>query len=333
MLLKPVRATFLIGLVAAAAVAPARASHHGDGCCGTPCAAPCEAACAPATQTVTCTEWVRENYTTTRTAYRYECKQEAYTTYRCEYSQETRTRTCTTYERVPECQTRTRTVCTMVPAVEERTCMRPHYSYVTETKMVCKTVHSGHWECREVYCFGRDLQNRLRRFGHRHDCCDCCQPCACERPTRTKKVWVRTCETVQCPVTSCRKVCTMVAEKVTVNVCRPVYRQETYQVTCYRCVPKQHVETYTVCVPHQVAVPATRTVRVCVPYQETVTCCRMVPRTVTRQVPCAVAQACGCNVCGEEHGHRCHRRFFGAGLFGGHRHGCDEGCGDGCGCH
>jgi hypothetical protein len=285
-------------------------------------------------RTVTCTEWVPEHYNTTRTCYRYECRQEAYTCYRCEYSQETRTRTCTTFERVPECQTRTRTVCTMVPAVEERTCMRPHYSYVTETKMVCKTVRHGHWECREVYCFSRDLQHRLGRLCHRHDCCDCCQPC-CERPTRTKRVWVTCCETVQCPVTCCRKVCTMVPEKTCVHVCRPTYHTETYQVTCYRCVPHQHVETYTVCVPHMVPVPATRTVRVCVPYQETVTCCRMVPHTVTRQVPCAVAQACCANVCCEEHGCHCQRRFFG-GLFRGH-HGCEEGCGEGCGggcgCH
>jgi hypothetical protein len=317
MLLKPFRARFLIGLVAAAAVAPARADHNGGGCC--------EAPCAPAMRTVTCTEWVPQQYTTTRTAYRSECRQEAYTAFRCEYSTETRTRTCTYYERVPECQTRTRTVCTMVPTVEERTCMRPHYSYVNETRMVCRTVDRGHYECREVPCHWQGLRNRFRRHGH-GDCCDCCDPCP--PPTRTVKVWVPCKVTVQCPVTSCRRVCTMVPEKTCVTVCRPVYRQETYQVTCYRCVPRQRVETYTVCVPHRVAFQATRTVRVCVPYQETVTCCRMVARTVTRQVPCPVAECCYSPCC-EGHGTRCHRRFF-----GGHRqhHECG-GCESGCGCH
>ena len=325
MLLKPVRASFLIGLVAAAAVAPARASNHGDGDCGPSAAAPA----APATQTVTCTEWVPENYTTTRTAYRWECKQEAYTCYRCEYTNETRTRTCTYYERVPEVQTRTRCVCTMVPTVEQRTCLRPQYSYVNETKMVCKTVDRGHYECREVYDGWADFRNRLGKLCHRrNDCCEPCEPCA--PPTRLKKVWVPCKETVQCPVTCCRKVCTMVPETRQVTVCRPVYRQESYQVTCYRCVPKQRVETYTVCVPHQVPFQSTRTVRVCVPYQETVTCCRMVPRTVTRQVPAPVAQACCANVCCEEHGNHCERRFFG-GLFKRGHHG--HGDGEGCGCH
>jgi hypothetical protein len=310
MLLKPVRASFLIGLVAAAAVTPARADHGGPngGCCAE--AAPC----APAVRTITCTEWVRENYTTTRTAYRYECRQEAYTAYRCEYSQETRTRTVCHYERVPEVQTRTRCVCTMVPHVEQRTCMRPSYSYVTETHMVCKTVDRGHWECREVYSPCKAMCQRFGRRRHHGGGCgdDCCEPCP-PPPTRTRKVWCPCMVTVQCPVTRCRRVCTMVPETRCVTVCRPVYRTETYTVTCYRCVPRQHVETYTVCVPHTVPYQATRTVRVCVPYQETVTCCRMVPRTVTRQVPCAVAECCY-SPCGEEHGARCRRRFF-----GGHR--------------
>jgi hypothetical protein len=327
MLLKPVRASFLIGLVAAVAAAPAHASHHGRDCCETPCAAPCAAPGAPAAvQTITCTEWVPETYKTTRTCYRYECRQQTYTCYRCEYTRETRTRTCTYYERVPEVRTVTRTVCEMVPAVEERTCLRPHWSYVTETKMVCKRVDRGHWECREVYSFTKDLRNRLHRLCHRHDCCDCCE--CCERPVRLKKVWCPCWVTEQHPVTCCRKVCTMVPEKVCVRVCRPVYKKVTCQETVCRCVAKQRVETYTVCVPHMVPVQAVRTVRVCVPYTETVTCCRMVPRTVTRQVPSAVAQCCCANVCCcEGHAPRCHRRLFAGWRH--HRHDCD-GCGDCC---
>jgi hypothetical protein len=304
MLLKPVRASFLIGLVAAAAVVPARASHPGSDAS----AAPAAASSAPATQTVQCIEYVPEKYTTTRTCYRYECRKEAYTCYRCEYVRETRTRTCTYYERVPEVRTVTRKVCTLVPVVEERTCLRPHWSYVTETKMVCRRVDRGHWECREVYSFTKDLRNRLHRLFHHNDCCcaECCQPC----PTRVRKVWVPCYVTEQCPVQVCRKVCTLVPEKVKVTVCKPVYKEETCQVTCYRCVPRQRVETYTVCVPRLVPVQAYRTVRVCVPYEEKVTCCRLVPRVVTRQVPAAVAQCCSAPVCCEQQAYRCHRRHF-----------------------
>jgi len=323
MLLKPVRAAFLVGLVAAAASTPVRANVW-SGCCN-PCPAPCA--------TVQVTECVPEYYKTTRTCYRWECRPEKYTAYRCEYRQEQRTRTCTYYERVCETKPVVRTVCTMVPTTEWKTCMRAHYSHVTETKMVCKTVTRGHWECREVYSFAKDLRNRFRGLCGRHnDCCDpCCQPC-CEAPTRTRKVWVTCRETIQCPVTCCRKVCTMVPEKVQVTVCRPVYRQETCHVTCYRCVPKTRVETYTVCVPHRVAYQAVRNVRVCVPYTQEVTCCRMVSRVVTRSVPAPVAQACCANACCET-STCCQRRFFG-GLRNRCRSSCDSGCGSSCGgCH
>jgi hypothetical protein len=317
MLLKPVRAAFLVGLVAAAASTPVRAQ------------APA-AAGSGATTTIQVTECVPEYYKTTRTAYKYECRPEKYTAYRCEYKQEQRTRTCTYYERVCETKDVVRDVCKMVPTVEERTCCTPHYSYVNETRMVCKTVTRGHWECREVYCFAKDLHNRLGgHFRHHNDCCDPCQQqTCCEAPTRTKKVWVTCRETVQCPVTTCRKVCTMVQTKVKVTVCRPVHTKETCKVTCYRCVPKTRVETYTACVPHRVAVECTRNVRVCVPYQETVTCCRMVPRTVTRTVPACVASACCGNLCCDQP--RCHRRLCSGGLFSRRHDGCNSGCG---GCH
>jgi hypothetical protein len=318
MLLKPVRAAFLVGLVAAAASTPVRAD------------AP---AASGATTTVQVTECVPEYYKTTRTAYRWECRPEKYTAYRCEYKQEQRTRTCTYYERVCEVKDVVRDVCTMVPTVEERVCRRPHYSYVTETKMVCKTVTRGHWECREVYCFARDMQNRFGRLGHhRNDCCDPCHTTCCEAPTRMKKVWVTCRQTVQCPVTCCRKVCTYTEERVKVTVCRPVHTKQVCKVNCYRCVPRTRVETYTCCVPHRVAVECVRNVRVCVPYQETVTCCRMVARVVTRQVPACVSSACCSNLCCNEP--CCSRRVFRGGLFSRRHGGCDSGCGSGCGgCH
>src|SRR5262249_21089775 len=158
---KPVRLAFLVGLVAAAAAATARADHDG---------APCPPS-APAMQTVTCTEWVPQNYTTTRTCYRYECKQETYTAYRCEYTTECRTRVVTRCKWVPTVEPRCRTVCTMVPAVEHRVVCKPHWHYVTETCMRTRCVDRGHYECREVYCFCQDMKNRMHRMGHRHDCC------------------------------------------------------------------------------------------------------------------------------------------------------------------
>src|SRR4051794_24071116 len=109
-------------------------------------------------------EWVPEQYQTTRTAYRTECREEAYTAYRTEHVQETRTRNVTRYTQVPTVETRcvteyvkqqvvenrTVTKTVMVPCVETRT--------VYEKREVCKpcTVHHrklvrlGHWECREV---------------------------------------------------------------------------------------------------------------------------------------------------------------------------------------
>ena len=43
---------------------------------------------------------------------------------------------------------------------------RPHYSYVTETKMVTKCVDRGHWECREVYSHWKALCNKAGSLGH-----------------------------------------------------------------------------------------------------------------------------------------------------------------------
>ena len=306
----------LFGAVAAVAVSSARAD-----CCN-----PCPAPCAPAMKTITCTEYVRENFTTTRTCYKYECKQESYTAYKTVCVPETRTRCVTCYKRVPEMRTQTVNVCVKVPCVEERTVMKRHWETQTCTRMVCKTVDRGHWECKEVPC--GESSNWLRGLGHRRDCCNPCEPCACPR-TRTVKCWVPCRETIQCPVTTCKRVCVCVPCKVQVNVCKTVTKQECRQVCCYKCVPETRNECYTVnvrkCVPYQ----ACRTVRVCVPYQQTVTCCRMVPRTVTRQVPCETAPACaptsGCG-CESGCGTGCgcsHRRF--AGLF--HR---ERGCGCGC---
>jgi hypothetical protein len=278
----------------------------------------CETVCVP------------ETYTTTRTAYKYVTRTEAYTAYKSVCVPETRTRVCTVYKQVPEVRTEVRNVCVQVPVVEERTVMQRRWETQTYTKMVCRTVDRGHWECKEVPCHRAQFASLLHRCGHRNDCCNSCEPC-CPPPTRTVKCWVPCKVTEQVPVTCCKRVCVEVPCKVKVNVCRTVTRQETYQVTCYRCVPENRTETYTVnlvkCVPYQ----ATRNVCVCVPYQETVTCTRMVAKTVTRQVPCAPECAPSCapasTCCDTCHRSRCHRF---AGLFQRER-GCGHG-GHGCGC-
>src|ERR1700730_6522813 len=113
-----VRIALLAGAFAATAALPARA---GD------CCAP-----APCTRTVCVTEWVPEQYQTTRTVYKTECRQEAYTAYKCESVPETRTRVCTVYKQVPEVKTVMKTVCESVPVVEERT--------VLESFVTCKPV-------------------------------------------------------------------------------------------------------------------------------------------------------------------------------------------------
>ena len=105
----------------------------------------------------------------------------------------------------------------------------------------------------------------------------------------------------------------MVSVPVQVTVCKMVEKQETVKVCSYRCVTEQKVETYTVqcqrCVPFE----CTRTVSRCVPVQEQVTLCRMVPRTVEKQVP--VAECCYSPCCESSSG----------GFFG-HHHGKKGGC-------
>lgn len=339
-MMRRLRFACLVGLVAAAAAVPAWAdedapadkkdkipppakapapppAHHGPPVAGAP-AAP---AVNPCVRTITCVEYVRENYTTTRTAYRYECRTENYTAHRCEFVPETKTRQVTCYRHVQEMVNEVRTVCERVPVVEERTVCKPVWTTVTETVMVCKTVDRGHYECREVYSHMKALQNRMHSFRHRHDCCEPCPPSNC----RTVKVWVPCKVTIQCPETRCRRVCTMVQHKCQVTVCKMVPKQVTVQVCRTRCIPETRTETYTCCVARMVPYQACRQVRVCVPYQETVTCCRMVPRTVTREVPVAVANACCGDVCCEAP--RCHRRFSFGRHGRGHGHGgCDNGC-------
>jgi hypothetical protein len=291
---------------------PAPAPPHAAGDCG---------GCAPAYKTVCVTEWVPETYTATRTVYKTECVPEKYTAYRTECVPETKTRVCTFLRQVTEQVEETRCVMVCTPVQEERTVMKRVVTCVPVTTMVCKTVDHGHYECREVPCgptFGERLHGLFAKHRH-HDCCcetACgCEP-ACPPPTKTVQVWVPCKETIQVPCTRMERHVECVPEKVCVTVNKMVPTQQKVMVCKTRCIPETKTETYTALVPHQVAYEATRMVSRCVPVCETYTACRMVAKTVEKQVPCGCETSCCCeSSCCESGAHR--------GLF--HRlrgHGC-----------
>jgi hypothetical protein len=108
----------------------------------------------------------------------------------------------------------------------------------------------------------------------------------CVPQTRTGTRNVVECKCVAVPVTETYNVCIpySVPKQVEYTVCVPQTRTASREVTVCKCVPEQHTETYAVCVPY------------CVRKQVPVQVCRMVPQTVTCQVP--VAAPCGCCGCG-----------------------------------
>jgi hypothetical protein len=326
MVRQSVRVALLVGTVAAvAAAAPVRADQGASSGC-----------CSPPTRTICCTECVPETYQCKRITYKIEQRVEKYTAYRCETVQECRERTVCCNKLVTEWQDQCRKVCVQVPCCEERTVMKPCYSYVTETKMVTKCADRGHWECREEYSHCKAICNRLRSLCSGHGCgSSCCNPCGdpcasqCCQPCPpsdcvTRKVWVPCMVQEQCPVTCCRKVCEMKCEVVKVQTCRTEWREEKCKVCVTRCVPETRVEKYTCCVNRLVPYEACRTVCCCVPCEEIVTCCRMVPRTVIREVPCCPTDCCPTDCC-ETRSRGCCNLFRGCSLFGG---GCGSG---GCG--
>jgi hypothetical protein len=123
--------------------------------------------CQTATRKVMVTQWVPQNYETTRTVYKTEWKDEKYTAYKCELVPEERTRKVTTCKYVPETKDQVVTRYECVPVQEERTVTR----YVTKRVPVKETVErcvdkGGHYETREVPCRPHLL----------HRCCDDCPP-------------------------------------------------------------------------------------------------------------------------------------------------------------
>jgi hypothetical protein len=263
---------------------------------------------------VTCTEWVREAYTTKRTVYRMECRTETYDTCRTECVPVCKEQVVTVMKRVPVYTEECRKVCHKVTCYEDRVVNKTCHKTVQETCMKKQLVRLGHWECKEVTPLFSGLFS-----GHGHSCCSsgcstgcsdgCSSSCAPScAPTRTRKVWVHCPEYKECPVTVCKKVCVTVPTTCKVAVCKNEWREEKVKVCKFQCVEEKCVKKVTCYERRQVACKATRTVRVCVPHEETVTCCKMVPRTVTRQVPCAPAcnNACTTNSCGS--GECCERQ-------------------------
>jgi hypothetical protein len=230
-------------------------------------------------------------------------------------------------KRVPVWTEECRKVCHKVTCYEDRVVNKTCHKYVQETCMKKQLVRLGHWECKEV----TPLFGGGGLFGgHGHgSCCDsgscdsgCSSGCADScKPARTRKVWVHCPEYRECPVTVCKKVCVTEAVTCKVAVCKNEWREEKVKVCKFQCVQEKCVKKCTVYERRQVTCKATRTVRVCVPHEECVTCCKLVPHTVTRQVPCAPAcnNACnnGCNNacsssrlrhrCGCEHSRDCCR--------------------------
>jgi hypothetical protein len=310
MVCQPLRLALLIGAITAVAVSPVRASFWAPRCCN-PCETPCTT--APAFRTVTCTEWVRENVTTTRTAYKTECRTEVYDTCRTECVPVCKEKVVCVKVKVPCVKEECRKVCHKVTTWEDRVVNKTTYKHVQETCMKKQLVRLGHWECREVTPLFGGLGSGGGLFsGHGHcgsSCGDACSN-ACDtcKPTRTKKVWVHCPEYKECPVTVCKKVACCEAVHCKVAVCKNVWCEEKVKVCTYQCVTENRTVKYTCYETRKVACKATRTVRVCVPYCETVTCCKLVPRTVTRQVPCAApcttscSNSCSSNACCERSG-------------------------------
>jgi hypothetical protein len=286
------RLALLANVVLAAAALSARAENIAPvpaGGAAAPVASTADP-CAPATQSVSVIEWVPENYTTTQTVYKTECVPETYTAYKTVCEPKTCTRVCTVNRMVQEVQNVVRTVCVPTTCVETRTVMKTVTTCKPVTTVTRKCVDMGHYECREVPC----RQGCLTKMRNKHNCCCCeCVPMKTVRVWCPNKVWVET------PCTKMVRCCECVPCTTQVTVCKMVPKQVTCQVCCYKCVPQQVTQTYTVmeskCVPYQ----CTRMVAKCVPCQQTVTCCRMVPRTVVKQVACGNNNCCNetCNTC------------------------------------
>jgi len=258
--------------------------------------APPATPCPPRTCTVWVNEMVQEQYPCTRTVYSKECRTEEYTAYRTECVPEVRTRCVTTYRTVCETVNCTRTYCVSVPVCEERTVMKSYTVCKPVVHVERKCEDHGHYECKEVPC-GPSLHDRMKKFGHKKDCCDPCEPCCEPVKTKTVKVWVPCPVWVEKQCTKMEKVTECRPEVVKVQTCRKETRTEVVPVTRTKCIPETHNETYTVNVSRCEAYKAVRQVTVCVPHTESYMACRTVCRKVAKEVP--VVDSCCPSPCGE----------------------------------
>ncbi|MBI2803429.1 MAG: hypothetical protein HYX68_00415 [Planctomycetes bacterium] len=289
---------------------------------------------------------MRETFTTTRKAYKMECRTEAYSTFRCERVPVCKDVTVTVMKRVPVWTEQERKVCCNVTVYEDRVVNKTTHKYVQQTVMKKQLVRLGHWECREVQPifsgFGGGLGGGILGGHGHHGCRDNCgkacgNPCpttnACDnacRPARTRKVWVRCPEYKECPVTVCKKVCVTEPVKCKVAVCKQEWKVTKVKVCTMQCVAEKVVRKCTVWETRKVECKGTRTVRVCVPYDQTVTCTKLVPKTVTRQVPCTPARADACSNACTTSRDCCESRLRGFFRNAGHRLRCNADCGSSC---
>jgi hypothetical protein len=291
--------------------------------------APAADPCGPAMITIPVVECVPETYKVKQIVYKKVCKQETYTAYRCETFPVTKTRQVCTYVKKAVYKDVCKTVVEKVPCWEEKTVMKPCYSYQNVTEMRSKKVDKGYWVNEEVPAHFKNFCNRLGSFGHHKN--DCCDPCAsscnsCPAPaTRCVKKWCPCWVTECCPVTVCKKVCTMKAECVKVCTYKCVTKTVTCKVCEYVCEPCYKTETYCCHETRQVPVTCTRNVVSCVPCEEWVTCTRLVAKTTYRQVPACNTSCNSCcetsnNCCGNGGGHKLR------GLFANRGHGHKNDC-------
>jgi hypothetical protein len=228
----------------------------------------------------------------------------------CRQEMKSMTRQCTVMVPVQQTRSGTRQVCTMVPVTMTRTvCVdQGHWETVSccgaPVEMPAAPVPTAPAPVPQAKQSGKTpaLQVSLRRSMVRGGgCCapTCCAPCA---PTcGTQQVWVPKIVQQQIPYTCMKPQISQVPYTYTVTVCQPkvqtfteqyavmVPEQQTKTVSCTVCVPK--VESRTVDVCSYQTVPEKRTVNctTMVPYTENqqiqVRVCKMVPKTITCQVP------------------------------------------------
>jgi hypothetical protein len=258
------------------------------------CAPCCQTTYKTVERTVMVPTMVTENRTVDVVECRAEQRQHTYTVHRpvaetqtiaCQITvptYETRTQTVNYTVCRPVMTTQQREYTVMVPQTETRQATRPVCRMVptTQTRTVCED--QGSWQqVVQTYKVG---------------CGDCAQTCS-----RTCNVWAPKMVTREVEYTVMRPQIDQVPYQYTVTVCHPETRTQDVQVCSFFQEAQSREVQYTVCVPQQktitrevvtcklVAEQRTANYTVQVPYtvqkQVAVQVCKMVPKTITCQVP------------------------------------------------